>query len=69
MFLARETCLPGQWVCQRGECIPEEFRCDGDLDCDDKSDEMGCRKYILIVNLYSLTHKTVHIHTSMKRKL
>ena len=33
-------CGPGQAVCQNGQCIPSDYRCDGDKDCEDGSDEI-----------------------------
>lgn len=38
------TCLHDQFTCFSGKvnCIPEVWRCDGVLDCEDKSDEMNC---------------------------
>lgn len=40
-FLLRtaQTCQPGQFGCQNGRCIPENWRCDRDDDCGDQSDE------------------------------
>lgn len=40
-FLPRtaQTCQPGQFACQNGRCIPENWRCDRDDDCRDQSDE------------------------------
>lgn len=38
------TCLPGQFTCQNKQCIDAGFRCDGHIDCEDKSDEAKCRK-------------------------
>jgi hypothetical protein len=34
------SCKPNEWVCSSGtQCIPQEFLCDGIVDCDDHSDE------------------------------
>ncbi|KAM8744391.1 uncharacterized protein AB9X84_018373 isoform 3-T3 [Acanthopagrus schlegelii] len=35
-------CHQGQWQCDDGGCIPDIWRCDGDGDCLDGSDEMDC---------------------------
>ena len=34
------TCPSGWFSCDNGECIPEHWRCDGDDDCTDSSDEI-----------------------------
>lgn len=36
------TCAPGEWQCGSGRCVPGTFRCDGENDCGDYSDETGC---------------------------
>uniref|UniRef100_T1J651 EGF-like domain-containing protein n=1 Tax=Strigamia maritima TaxID=126957 RepID=T1J651_STRMM len=38
------TCNPDQFTCETGsiECIPRVWRCDGHIECDDKSDEIDC---------------------------
>lgn len=33
-----------QFACRSGECVHLGWRCDGDRDCKDKSDEADCRK-------------------------
>ncbi|CAL8268171.1 unnamed protein product [Arctogadus glacialis] len=38
-------CPPGDFQCGSGECIHLHWKCDGDADCKDKSDEASCRKY------------------------
>ena len=37
-------CLPNETRCSSGKCIQTEYICDGDLDCDDGSDEENCAK-------------------------
>ena len=33
---------PGELECLDGGCVPEEFWCDGNFDCNDSSDETSC---------------------------
>ncbi|XP_069115040.1 basement membrane-specific heparan sulfate proteoglycan core protein-like isoform X2 [Argopecten irradians] len=35
-------CGAGESVCQSGQCIPSDYRCDGEKDCEDGSDEAYC---------------------------
>jgi low-density lipoprotein receptor-related protein 1 (alpha-2-macroglobulin receptor) len=35
-------CFEDQWRCASGECISSNWRCDGSVDCVDKSDERNC---------------------------
>ncbi|XP_031414479.1 low-density lipoprotein receptor-related protein 2 isoform X2 [Clupea harengus] len=35
-------CLPDDWTCNNGICIPIELRCNGRNDCADNSDEEAC---------------------------
>jgi len=39
-----ERCGEGQWQCGNKLCIPDLWRCDGDNDCGDLSDERGCQE-------------------------
>ena len=34
-----KACREGEFRCSYGKCIPEYFRCDGENDCEDGSDE------------------------------
>ncbi|XP_074599235.1 sushi, von Willebrand factor type A, EGF and pentraxin domain-containing protein uif isoform X2 [Brevipalpus obovatus] len=38
----REACPSGNYHCSNGRCINEAWKCDGQDDCGDKSDEMDC---------------------------
>ena len=38
-----EKCRMDQFMCQRGDqCVPASYQCDGEVDCQDRSDEIGC---------------------------
>ncbi|RWS31707.1 low-density lipoprotein receptor-related protein 4-like protein [Leptotrombidium deliense] len=39
---ATKTCSPEEFRCLSGRCIRLTWRCDGDIDCSDNSDEKGC---------------------------
>ncbi|XP_007534251.1 low-density lipoprotein receptor-related protein 8 isoform X6 [Erinaceus europaeus] len=39
---AGSACAAAQFACRSGECVHLSWRCDGDRDCKDKSDEAGC---------------------------
>ena len=38
------TCANNQFACDNGVCIPEFWKCDGDNDCGDNSDELQCHR-------------------------
>ncbi|KAH9507406.1 hypothetical protein Btru_058008 [Bulinus truncatus] len=38
-------CQSKLWMCKDGVCLEEDYRCDGDNDCRDKSDEENCGRY------------------------
>jgi len=39
-----EPCPSDMFTCGSGECALQAWRCDGDADCEDGSDEEGCRE-------------------------
>ena len=49
-------CNTGEFLCKNGMCINEAWSCDGDIDCDDQSDEENCREFWLALNIQKM-HK------------
>ncbi|XP_063821697.1 uncharacterized protein LOC135071796 [Ostrinia nubilalis] len=41
-LLTLVTCSPQEWRCRNGLCVRAEHRCDGTIQCYDRSDEMHC---------------------------
>ncbi|XP_039611708.1 basement membrane-specific heparan sulfate proteoglycan core protein isoform X4 [Polypterus senegalus] len=39
---AGRPCRLDEAVCQNGQCIPRDYLCDGERDCNDGSDELSC---------------------------
>jgi len=37
-----QSCDTDHWQCANQQCIPLVWRCDGDIDCHDNSDEQNC---------------------------
>ncbi|KAM4872687.1 low-density lipoprotein receptor-related protein 8 isoform 10-T10 [Thomomys bottae] len=48
--------LTAQFACRSGECIHLGWRCDGDRDCKDKSDEADCRLNECLYNNGGCSH-------------
>jgi len=45
-----EPCPDGLFTCGDGGCALQAWTCDGDLDCEDGSDEEGCRTHYAFNN-------------------
>lgn len=43
MLLPSATVCPTGFQCDMNRCIPHDWRCDGHVDCADRSDELNCR--------------------------
>ncbi|XP_050666349.1 uncharacterized protein LOC126966393 [Leptidea sinapis] len=41
-LITMATCSPSDWRCRNGLCVPFSSRCDGSVQCYDRSDEMHC---------------------------
>ncbi|CAH2050397.1 unnamed protein product, partial [Iphiclides podalirius] len=41
-LLSQVTCSPQEWRCRNGFCVSADARCDGSIQCYDRSDEMHC---------------------------
>ncbi|XP_028036682.1 uncharacterized protein LOC114247824 isoform X1 [Bombyx mandarina] len=41
-LLTLATCSPEEWRCRNGLCVPTESRCNGSVECYDRSDEVHC---------------------------
>lgn len=46
-LLTQVSCSSHDWRCRNGFCVPSEARCDGFIQCYDRSDEMHCGKYLI----------------------
>ena len=42
IFISEGKCNQNEFECDNGGCINKDYRCDGDNDCSDRSDERGC---------------------------
>lgn len=42
-FTENVTCSDSEWKCASGrQCVPVAWKCDGEVDCQDSSDETAC---------------------------
>lgn len=42
MSIPGQVCDSDQFRCNDDRCVPKLWQCDGDVDCDDHSDESNC---------------------------
>ena len=40
-------CEPNEFQCGNGKCAVKIWRCDGDNDCGDMTDEKECREFLI----------------------
>ena len=45
-FFIDAPCPSDKFQCDNGKCLGLHWKCDGDNDCGDMSDERDCRKYL-----------------------
>lgn len=43
---SHQPCRSAEFMCNSGMCINAGWRCDGEFDCDDQSDENNCSKCV-----------------------
>ena len=56
-----DPCMANEFQCrsvQPLQCVPMSYQCDGQIDCSDRSDEIGCSKYMYY--LFDLHHIFFH---------
>ncbi len=49
MILDASACEKDEMVCGNGECVNLSWKCDGEDDCGDNSDEINCGGFSILV--------------------
>lgn len=60
-------CQYNEFQCANRQCILKSFQCDGQPDCQDSSDEVGCSKYFIIDRTNKRTALTFSLSNSGSR--
>lgn len=50
---SHQPCRSGEFMCDSGLCINAGWRCDGDADCDDQSDERNCSEWEIVPKVWA----------------
>ena len=61
----RANCTAGEFRCANGECVRLTWKCDGDPDCKDKSDESDCREFAFCVRSSLICPCTAFLHEAL----
>lgn len=52
VYVFKEGCPPNDFECFTGECLASSFRCDGERQCHDGSDEENCGELVTVFFVY-----------------
>ena len=62
-FAVYDTCPPDQFKCTtNGRCLPPDYRCDHEFDCEDKSDEV---RGALVMRLAAVLERIIIVYMCM----
>lgn len=61
-------CQPNEFQCENKKCVLKVWRCDGDNDCGDNTDEKSCSKYLFLFIHYVYCNKEKNLFSFYKCK-